>query len=525
MLLAAAPHLAADEGPAEGIRTQVERLREHGYITLHGEAIYNTPELAAFYEQRAFSPAWTRPGAIDELRSAVRDSARDGLNPSDYHPDAIADALAVRDRVSVDLLATDALARLMAHLRRGKVDPATLNREWNVDPRTDTTPLGALLDIAFVGPSVSHVIDQQRPAHFIYDGLVTTLAAHRAVAERGGWGTVPAGPTLALGDTDPRVARLRARLAASGDLAGGGDLTSDLFDADLEAALKAFQDRHRLTADGALGKATTEALNVSVATRIDQIRANLERARWVLGGLGDSFVLVNLPAFKAYVIRDRQLVWETRTQIGKTARQTPTFRSDMRYLVVNPTWTVPPTILKNDIVPAARKDPKYLARRGLVAVDRQGRPVNPASIDWAAAATRFPYTLEQAAGRDNALGRVKFIFPNPHAIFLHDTPSRELFAPDERTFSSGCIRVEAPIDLAGVLLEGSDWTRDRIQQAVDSGKTQTLMLPAPLPVVIVYWTVSVGTSGVVRFARDVYQYDPAVTRALDAPVRRAVTWR
>lgn len=264
---------------------------------------------------------------------------------------------------------------------------------------------------------------------------------------------------------------------------------------------------------------------MSVATRIDQIRANLERARWVLGGLGDSFVLVNLPAFKAYVIRDRQLVWETRTQIGKTARQTPTFRSDMRYLVVNPTWTVPPTILKNDIVPAARKDPKYLARRGLVAVDRQGRPVNPASIDWAAAATRFPYTLEQAAGRDNALGRVKFIFPNPHAIFLHDTPSRELFAPDERTFSSGCIRVEAPIDLAGVLLEGSDWTRDRIQQAVDSGKTQTLMLPAPLPVVIVYWTVSVGTSGVVRFARDVYQYDPAVTRALDAPVRRAVTWR
>ncbi len=516
---------AAADSVAEGIRTQVERLREHGTITLHGQAVFNTPDMATFYERRGFEPAWTRAGAVDELLASIRGIERDGLQPADYHPDAIAAALAVRDRTSLDVLATDALVRLMSHLRSGKVDPASLNKEWNLEPRVDTTTLSELLDVAFVGPSVSHAIDQQRPTHFIYDGLVRTLAEYRALAARGGWPTVPAGPKLTLGATDPRVAVLRARLAATGDLPADADRTSQTFDADVAAALEVFQDRHRLTADGTVGPATLVALNVPVTARIEQVRVNLERARWVLGGLGDSFVLVNLPAFKVYVIRHRERVWEARAQVGKTARQTPMFRADMRYLVVNPTWTVPPTILAKDILPSARKDPKYLAKRGLVAVGRNGKPVDPASIDWSTAGTRFPYTLEQAAGRDNALGRVKFIFPNPYAIFLHDTPHRELFTSDERSFSSGCIRVESPLDLATVLLEGSEWTREKIQQAVDAGKTQTLLLAEPLPVVIVYWTVSIGASGQVRFAKDVYAYDPLLARALDAPVRRAVTWR
>jgi len=258
-------------------------------------------------------------------------------------------------------------------------------------------------------------------------------------------------------------------------------------------------------------------MNVPAEARVQQLRVNLERARWVVGGLSDTFVLVNLPAFKAYVIRDRKNVWEGRTQIGREARQTPTFRADMKYLVFNPDWTVPPTILAQDVLAGMRKGQNTIAKKRLAILDQQGRTVDPASIDWQNATPgNFRYTLRQPPGPDNALGRVKFIFPNQHSIFLHDTPSRELFTSDQRTFSSGCIRVERPLELAAVLLEGQEnWTPARIQEVVDSKQSQTVFLTTPLPVLIVYWTVSVGAGGDLRFAKDVYSLDPAVLRALD----------
>ena len=255
---------------------------------------------------------------------------------------------------------------------------------------------------------------------------------------------------------------------------------------------------------------------MTVATRVTQLKVNLERARWVVGGLSDSFVLVNLPAFKVYVIKDRRNVWEARAQVGREARQTPSFRADMKYLVFNPDWTVPPTILAQDVLGGMKKGTNPIARKKLTILDRNGRAVDPASIDWKTATPgNFPYTLRQPPGADNALGRVKFIFPNEHSIFLHDTPSKELFLADQRTFSSGCIRVEKPLDLAALLLNGQDqWNPERIQQTIDAGAQKTVLLDKPLPVLIVYWTVSVGASGELHYARDVYNLDPAVARGL-----------
>jgi L,D-transpeptidase YcbB len=259
-------------------------------------------------------------------------------------------------------------------------------------------------------------------------------------------------------------------------------------------------------------------MNVTPAARVDQIRVNLERARWVLGGLSDTFLLVNLPAFKVYLIRNGKNVWETRAQVGRAGRQTPSFRADMRYIVFNPDWTVPPTILAQDVLGAMRKGENAIAKKRLTILDRQGRTVAADTIDWATATpATFPYTLRQPPGPDNALGRVKFIYPNEHSIFLHDTPSQELFRADERTFSSGCIRVENPLALAAVLLEGQDdWNPGTIQQVLDTGKTKTVFLTQPLPVLTVYWTVSVGASGELRYARDVYSLDGGVLRALNA---------
>lgn len=506
---------------AEALRTRIEQLHDAPATPVRNARLLRPDAVAHFFQERNFQPAWE--GARGRaILDAIREIERDGLNPHDYHLTILEAALSSNlstpaEQADVEILMTDALATLLDHVRYGKVRPVTLDRRWNVDPRANTPPLETLVAQVAASSSVAKAIEDLKPSHFIYRGLKEQLAARRADAARGGWPAVPAGAALRPGAAEARVPALRARLAASGLLhsADGGNEYDDA----LVAAVKRFQEQHRLTPDGVIGTATLAALNVSAAARVDQVRVNLERARWVVSGLSESFVLVNLPAFKVYVIRDRQLVWETRAQVGRAGRQTPTFRADMQYLVFNPDWTVPPTIAAQDVIAPMKKGVDAISRKKLMILDRQGRHVSPDSIDWANVTPRnFPYTLRQAPGPDNALGRVKFIFPNEHSIFLHDTPSQEYFSADERLFSSGCIRVEHPLDLAAVLLEGQDeWDRASVQRVVDSGRTQTVFLKTPMQVLIVYWTVSVGVSGEARYARDVYNLDGRLLKALDAP--------
>ncbi len=519
LLLAA---LAAPQAPpaSEPLRARVEQLHEDKGRTVRGVRLLEPDAVSHFFQSRNFTPAW--PGtAPDQILQAIRDVEQDGLAPRDYHLAAIESLRAApadspdRD-ADLQILLTDAVASLVNHVRFGKVRPATLDRRWNVDPRAGAPPLETFLADVAAAPSPAAAIEALKPSHFIYRGLKQALATQRTAASQGGWPVVPPGATLKPGVTHARISAVRKRLAATGELATMSD--SEAYDEALAAAVKRFQDRHRLTADGTIGKATLDAMNVTPAARVDEIRVNLERARWVLGGLSDTFLLVNLPAFKAYLIRSGKNVWETRAQVGRAGRQTPSFRADMRYIVFNPDWTVPPTILAQDVLGAMRKGENAIAKKKLTILDRQGRVVAPDSIDWATATpATFPYTLRQPPGPDNALGRVKFIFPNEHSIFLHDTPSQELFRADERSFSSGCIRVENPLALAAVLLEGQDdWNPAAIQQVVDSAKTKTVFLTQPLPVLMVYWTVSVGASGELRYARDVYKLDGVVLRALNA---------
>jgi murein L,D-transpeptidase YcbB/YkuD len=520
LLIAAGLGVSQGLPPSEPLRLRVEQLHEDKGRTVRGVRLLEPDAVSHFFQFRNFTPAW-QGAAPDQILQAIRDIEQDGLVPRDYHLSAIESLRAApaespgRD-ADLQLLLTDAVAALVSHVRFGKVRPSTLDRRWNMDPRAGAPPLEVFLADVAAAPSPSVAIDAFKSPHFIYRGLKQALAAHRSVAAGGGWPAVPPGAALKPGVRNPRIAAVRKRLAATGELAAASG--SDEYDEALVLAVKRFQERHRLTTDGSIGKATLDAMNVTAASRVDQIRVNLERARWVLGGLSDTFLLVNLPAFKVYLIRSGKNVWETRTQVGKAGRQTPAFRADMRYVVFNPDWTVPPTILAQDVLGAMRKGENAIARKKLTILDRQGRAVPADSIDWATATPRtFPYTLRQPPGPGNALGRVKFIFPNEHAIFLHDTPSQELFRADERTFSSGCIRVENPLQLAAVLLEGQDdWNSAKIQQVVDTGRTETVFLKQPLPVLIVYWTVSVGASGELRYARDVYRLDGVVLRALNA---------
>lgn len=507
--------------PQEALRIRVEQLHDAPATTIRGVRLLRPDAVVHFYEGRNFQPAW-EGGRAGGVLQAIRDIEQDGLSPRHYHLTELEAALAstpgsAAERADVEILLTDAVAALIDHVRFGKVFPATLDRRWNVDPRAGTPPLESFVAQVAEQSSVTAAIDGLKPSHFVYRGLKQQLAARRQDVARGGWPVLPTGTALQPGTTDPRVLLVRKRLAASGELASGEG--SATFDEGLAAAVRRFQQEHRLTPDGIVGRATLAAMNVTAAARVDQVRVNLERARWVIGGLSDSFVLVNLPAFKAYVIRDRKHIWETRVQVGRAGRQTPAFRADMQYLVFNPDWTVPPTIAAQDVIAPMKRGVNAIARKRLMILDRQGRRVSPASIDWAnVTRANFPYTLRQAPGPDNALGRVKFVFPNEHAIFLHDTPSQELFSADERLFSSGCIRVEHALDLAALLLEGQEgWDRDTVQRAVDSGKTETVFLKTPLQVLIVYWTVTVGAGGESRYARDVYNLDGRLRQALDTP--------
>jgi L,D-transpeptidase YcbB len=522
-------HAAAQLDPLEEIiRERTDQLRALKSLQI-GEA-HVTPALVIpdFYERRQFQQAWRRSSAVEELLRAIHDSEADGLDPRDYHLSALerlrreleaAPAPTPAVRADFDILLTDALVRLMYHLIFGKVDPERLDPYWNLSREIDGFEPSVIIQRvqqALDSDSLYQALDNEKPKHPFYNDLKAALATYRAIKAAGGWPQIPAGPTLKLGMQDQRLPLLRRRLIITGDLAPRISDQTLFYDSTVEAAVKSFQQRHGFTADGNLGPTTLAALNVRVEARIQQLRANLERARWVLHNMGDTYIVVNVAAFYAYYMKHGEYIWQGRTMVGKPYRQTPLFKAEMTYVVFNPTWTVPPTILAEDYLPALRRDPGYLSSKGLKVVDRAGRVVNPSQIDWAQYSPKHsPYMLRQDPGPKNALGRVKFMFPNDHAVYLHDTPSKALFSRTDRAFSSGCIRVENALELAKLVLNGEgEWDQGAIDRVLRSGKTRNVLLHEPIPVLLLYWTSWVDPDGRVNFRHDLYDRDKAVQREL-----------
>jgi len=267
-----------------------------------------------------------------------------------------------------------------------------------------------------------------------------------------------------------------------------------------------------------VGKGTLAALNVPVEGRIDQIRVNLERARWVLHDLPEEFVLVDIAGFNVRYIRNGRIIWDARAVVGRPFRKTPVFKSRITYLEMNPTWTVPPTILRKDVLPAIKQDIGYLQEQNMRVIDYDRNVIDPATIDWQRYSGRdFPYLIRQDPGPRNALGRIKFMFPNEHLVYLHDTPSKSLFERTERAFSSGCIRIEHPFRFAELLLDDpAHWNRDAVIKAIESGETREVSLPRPVTVILLYWTVASEANGDVTFKQDIYERDAAVLAGLNS---------
>jgi murein L,D-transpeptidase YcbB/YkuD len=399
------------------------------------------------------------------------------------------------------LLATDAVVRLAYHLRFGKVDVTRIDPRWNFEPDTEealaASPAHTLAE-ALDQRRVRETLGALHPASPLYAALRRGLATYQAIRAEGGWKAISPGRPIRPGATDPRVPALRARLAIERDLQSSDEEASALYDSELEIGARRFQERHGLASDGIVGNKTLEALNVPVETRIDQLRVTLEQGRQTLHDLPQRFVLVNVPAFRLYYADETGRRFSANVVVGRRFTQTPIFRSEMTHLVINPSWTVPPGILRRDTLPGLARDPDYLKRKGLVRVGDQ---------------------YVQPPGPNNAMGRIKLMFPNPYLVYLHDTPQKDLLDADARLFSSGCIRVQNVFDLAELIVDDpTRWSKQQLLRVVESGRTQTVMLKRRVPVLLVYWTAAVSpVDDRVFFYADVYERDAAMRAALDGP--------
>ena len=508
----------ADGAAGENLRLRMEAQADPLTIdVLRGPA---GQQVQRFYFERAYQPAWSienRPThQVNELREAVASAFAHGLATTDYHHEAlgkITRRLEAASATDLELVATSAYLGLASHFQSGRVDPVRLDKDWQVERKA--IDLVAHLEQALadgrIGASLAELLPQQ-PG---YRRLVEQLAGLRMQPD---WPVVPAGARLEAGSDGTRVVALRARLAAAG-LLDDNERTDETFDSAVAAAVKTFQQRHGLEDDGVVGNITLQELNTERNQRIQQVMVNLERWRWLPNDLGRRHLRVNIAAYQLEAWQDGSRRLDMKVIVGKDYRRTPVFSEQLRYLVLNPRWMVPRRIAVEDKLPLFRKDPASVSARGFDIyqgwADNQ-LPIDPETIDWESLGARsFPYRLVQRPGPQNALGRIKFMLPNRFDVYLHDTPDRHLFERNDRNFSSGCIRVHRPLELAEwVLDETPGWSRSEIDRALATKKEKTVNLQATIPVHIQYTTAWVDDAGQLQLRRDAYGRDKAVAAAL-----------
>jgi L,D-transpeptidase YcbB len=480
-----------------------------------------------FYERRNHQPAWLERGyPAERALSAIgllERAGDDGLEPELYEVEALrarhAELAERRHRgaqeeeretgaAAFDVRLSSALAAFGADLAHGRIDPASIDAAFKAERRE--VDLAAALALADDGEG-ERFLAELRPPHPEYEALRLTLIGYRTRAAEGPWPSVDARRALRPGTRDAAVAALRARLRASHELPDSAVLDSPLFDEDVEAGVRAFQDHHGIRATGIVDETTRAALNVPLEVRLAQIALNLERWRWLPATLGDPHIRVNIPQYRLEVRRGGQPELSMRAIVGKEGDETPVFSDRVSYIVFSPYWNVPPSIAAQVTIPALLEDPVYLERNQMEVV-RRGRSgpevVDASLIDLGDPAAREGLSFRQRPGPHNSLGLVKFMFPNELNVYIHDTPAGRLFNARDRALSHGCVRVEEPVALARYLLQDQqEWTEAAIREAMQAGIEKQVNLGTPVPVHLVYWTAWVDDAGGVHFREDAYGHD------------------
>jgi murein L,D-transpeptidase YcbB/YkuD len=468
---------------------------------------------------------------VRSLQNAIEDAMRNGLEPQDYIPEygnsrcapfALKPDIAScsdPELLKWELLLTHAFFRLASDLLHGRIDPETLSGE--TQPVGKQTDLNRHFEAALRLNSFSGVLNSLSTTHSAYVQLRGALRAYRQIAASGGWPTIPLGPIIRPGDTDPRVRVLAERviIESAGSPLNAAD---SRYNDTLKRMVTAFQRNYGLEPDGVVGPATLAALNVPVESRIRQIELNLERWRWLPNYLGDRYLVVNSADFRLDVMQKDRRVTSMRAVVGTDYHQTPVFSAMLNRLVFNPFWYIPQRIAVEDVLPLLQQDPSYLQSKGITVFSGWGaaaRQIDPETIDWLQVTPdNFKYVLRRDPGPANPLGRIKFMFPNLYDVYIHDTPDTGLFQEPTRTFSAGCIRIQRPVDLAVyVLKDDPAWGREQILAAIESGTPKVVRIRKPIPVHMTYWTAFADDRGSVQFRDDVYGRD----RQLDAALQQS----
>lgn len=518
--------MQAGEPLREAIRNYIENKPEHAPYRMDNENLFSSQVLPRFYINRGFRAAWSdnknlNTHAID-LIEYIETADRHGLQSDDYHLKLIqiyAEKIngnlnpATLDMMKMDLLLTDAFLLLAAHLYFGKVDPEKIGADWKIQRKEPELMLDVKLENGLKTGNIYNCLDMLTPSLGSYSVLKEQLAYYRSIAQDE-WNTIQITTSIKPGESNAIIPMVRMRLKKL--KYNVADEVSNVYDSLLFLQVQRFQRHHGLNPDGVIGRITAGALNVPPAKRAETIRVNLERLRWMPLEIPERYILINIANYELDVFENQDTVLSMRAIVGRHYRKTPVFNSMMTYLVLSPTWTIPPTIFRNDVLPELRKGPEYLSRRNMKILRFDGTEVDYHSINWeAVTAANFPFMIRQSPGADNALGRVKFMFPNKYKVYIHDTPGKELFAKEDRSFSSGCIRIEHPFELAKYLLaDNPAWTDERIRNSMNADREQTVRLQKHIPVYMTYFTAWVSGTGGIHFRKDVYVRDKAVLTAL-----------
>jgi murein L,D-transpeptidase YcbB/YkuD len=519
------------------IQLHIEAAGEPPRIKIDNEMIYSSVVLPRFYKQRAFTPAWSNDSGfspqIATLVKAISGAEGQCFMPNDYHLKKITALMIEINKnygkrqnfnaamlAELDLLLTDAFLIYSAHLLEGRTNPVTRCAEWNAE--CEEADLATVLQNALLSGTIERTISDLLPREPNYFLLCRKRSEYIAIMNKGGWPLIPAGPDLNKGDYEERVPAIRERLTMVGDRPRKKVKEELLFDDDLDEAVRQFQKRHGLASNGKIDARTLMAMNVPVAERLRQIEVNMERWRWCERDFGERYILINIANFELDVVEHDTTVLSIKAIVGKPYRSTPVFSGKMTYLVLNPSWNVPKTIAVEDIIPRVIKDKGYLTRNNYKVLQGWGnseREIDPSTINWVALNENyFLYRFRQDPGPTNALGRIKFMFPNEYDVYIHDTPARELFSKDSRDFSSGCIRIERPIELAEYVLNDTiKWGKKQIVQVTKESSERTVGLPRPFPVHLLYWTAWVTDKGILQFRNDIYDRDKDIYQALNQP--------
>lgn len=488
-------------------------------------------ELSEVYADRQYQPLWISAShhlnAEGQVLLDVLGGAEQlGLNPQDYNYSELhwlqrTDQLFSEDRpvfhtnilARFEVVLSKNLLKILKHVTSGRLSPDQVNGRWYL--QDERPPLMQIMTQA-IERGIIPTLDSIAGGHEGYEPLLKALKRYLQIQADGGWPVIPPGSLLATGSNDSRVKILRRRLAATGDLADGTQ--NIIFDQKVLEGVEKFQARHGLLVDGIVGPRTMETLNVPVQTRIQQMLVNLERRRWMPRRLGPDYIVVNIPDFQLTAYQNGKSQLRMPVIVGKPMSQTPIFSDILEYLVFNPYWNVPKSIVKDEIFPKFQKDATYLEEKDFELVDGEGQPMEVAhlTLENIEAGT---IRIRQKPGPANALGLVKFMFPNEHAIYLHDSPAGHLFDVSERDFSHGCIRVERPKELADFLLR-HEWSPEEIEHTLQSSERRVIQLSHSLPVYILYLTTWVDEEGTLQFREDPYGHDDQLWTALQPVLSR-----